>query len=86
MEIGAYSRAHDADVVALVMPIPSRARFSFGTGFVLLMLLALALPQPRRGLRRIRAALTERRLRWWHFAGGFCGAGDKCAQEKKRAK
>src|SRR5438105_2319004 len=50
------------------------ALISFGTGFVLLMLLALALPQPRRGLRRIRAALTERRLRWWHFTGGFCGA------------
>jgi transporter family-2 protein len=50
------------------------ALISFGTGFVLLTLLALVLPQPRRGLRRIRAALAERRLRWWHLTGGFCGA------------
>jgi len=59
------TRLEDGLVAALI---------SFGTGFVLLALMAVALPRPRRGLRRIRAALAERRLRWWHLTGGFCGA------------
>lgn len=50
------------------------ALISFGTGFVLLTLTVAMLPRPRRGLRRIRSALAERRLRWWHLTGGFCGA------------
>src|SRR5581483_7722715 len=49
------------------------ALISFGTGFMLRALITSTLPQARRGLRRIPAAFAERRLRWWHFTGGFGG-------------
>jgi transporter family-2 protein len=50
------------------------ALISFSVGFVLLLTLTLALPAARHGMRRIRRAWAEYRLRWWHFTGGLCGA------------
>jgi N-acyl-D-aspartate/D-glutamate deacylase len=65
LETGTYARRHDADVVALTMPIPSRARFSFATGFVLDALpgwdTVMHLP-PADKLAALRDPDTRRRL------------------------
>ncbi|MGH4015066.1 MAG: DMT family transporter [Pseudonocardiaceae bacterium] len=50
------------------------ALLSFLGGLVLLVLLAAALPQLRAGLRRVRAALADRRLRPYQLLGGVFGA------------
>ncbi len=50
------------------------ASISFGSGLVLLILIVPGTPAGRSGLRRLRAALGERRLRPWQCLGGTCGA------------
>lgn len=43
-------------------------------GLVLLLLVVPLHPAGRRGLRLMRAAVRDGDLRWWHLAGGVCGA------------
>ncbi|MER6663196.1 DMT family transporter [Amycolatopsis japonica] len=43
-------------------------------GLVLLLLVVPLLPAGRCGLRLMRAAVRDGDLRWWHLAGGVCGA------------
>ena len=50
------------------------AVISFGSGLLLLVLLVPGTPAGRRGLRALRTALRERRLRPWQCLGGTCGA------------
>jgi bacterial/archaeal transporter family-2 protein len=59
------SRLHDGIAAAV---------FSFGTGLVLLVAMVAAMPKARAGVRRLRAALAGRTLRWWECLGGLCGA------------
>lgn len=47
------------------------ALISFGVGLILLV---CAVPWLRHGLANIRTALRDGSLRWWHCAGGVCGA------------
>jgi transporter family-2 protein len=47
---------------------------SFGVGLLLLIAVAPALPAGRRGLRALREALANRKLRPWQCLGGVCGA------------
>ncbi|GAA3999993.1 hypothetical protein GCM10022247_20410 [Allokutzneria multivorans] len=50
------------------------ALISFSTGLLVLLFLVLALPVGRRGVRRVREALSGGQLSWWHCTGGVCGA------------
>jgi transporter family-2 protein len=47
---------------------------SFGVGLLLLTAVVPALPAGRRGLRALREALANRKLRPWQCLGGVCGA------------
>ncbi len=47
---------------------------SFGSGFILLMVMAAFSPRLRDGLRRIRGAVTARRLPRWQTLAGLSGA------------
>ncbi|HET8643403.1 MAG TPA: DMT family transporter [Pseudonocardiaceae bacterium] len=49
------------------------ALFSFGSGLALLLAFTALSGRMRAGLRRVAAALRNRRLRWWHVAGGVSG-------------
>ncbi|MCP3798772.1 DMT family transporter [Allokutzneria sp. A3M-2-11 16] len=50
------------------------ALISFGSGLLVLLVLVLALPAGRRGVHRVREALSGGALSWWHCTGGVCGA------------
>jgi transporter family-2 protein len=43
-------------------------------GLVLLLVVVPLLPAGRRGLALVRAAVRAGKLRWYHLAGGVCGA------------
>lgn len=43
-------------------------------GMFVLLALVPAFPVGRRGLRRLRAAVRDGQLRWWHCIGGMAGA------------
>ncbi|MFK0246906.1 DMT family transporter [Amycolatopsis azurea] len=47
---------------------------STSVGLLGLLAIVPLLPVGRRGLRLVRAAIRSRELRWWHLAGGVCGA------------
>lgn len=47
---------------------------SFGSGFMVLMVMAAFSPKLREGLRRIRAAVADRRLPRWQTLAGLSGA------------
>lgn len=49
------------------------AVISFGSGLVVLSVALLLWPAGRRGLARVRGALTMRSLSWWHILGGTAG-------------
>ncbi|MFT2815405.1 DMT family transporter [Leifsonia sp. A12D58] len=49
------------------------AVISFGSGLVILSVALLLWPAGRRGLARVRDALTMRSLSWWHILGGTAG-------------
>lgn len=50
------------------------ALLSFGVGLMLLVLVVPLMPTARRGVTRLRAALTDRALPFWQCLGGFSGA------------
>ncbi len=50
------------------------AVISFGSGLVILGIAMLLWPAGRRGLGKVRTALTVRSLSWWHILGGTAGA------------
>lgn len=50
------------------------AVISFGSGLVILSVVMLFWSPGRRGLGRVRHALTMRSLSWWHVLGGTAGA------------
>ncbi|MET9629030.1 DMT family transporter [Lentzea sp. NPDC006480] len=50
------------------------ALISFGSGWVLLVVAVLSRQSGRDGLRRLRDALAQRRIRWWECVGGLAGA------------
>lgn len=50
------------------------AVISFGSGLVILSIVMLVWPAGRRGLGKVRAALSRRSLSWWHVLGGTAGA------------
>jgi transporter family-2 protein len=47
---------------------------STSVGLVLLLLVVPLVPAGRRGLGLVRTAVRTGELRWWHLAGGVCGA------------
>ena len=49
------------------------AVISFVSGLVILSVALLVWPAGRRGLARVRGALTLRSLSWWHILGGTAG-------------
>jgi transporter family-2 protein len=50
------------------------AAISFGSGLVILTVALAVSPAGRRGLSRVREALSTRDLRWWYVCGGAAGA------------
>lgn len=50
------------------------AVISFGVGLVIVGVAFAVSGRLREGIGRVRAALREGALRWWHLLGGLCGA------------
>jgi transporter family-2 protein len=50
------------------------AFISFGSGFLILAIAMAFVPDARRGVVRVLTAVRERRMPWWHLAGGAAGA------------
>ena len=50
------------------------AAISFGSGLVLLFLALLCAPSGRKGLGKLRHAISSREISWWYACGGAAGA------------
>nr|WP_238547425.1 DMT family transporter [Actinoplanes friuliensis] len=70
--LAVQSRINGELSVRLDDPIGA-ATISFGSGLLVLAVLVPLLPVGRAGLRHLRAALREGRIRPWQCIGGMCG-------------
>lgn len=70
--LAVQSRINGELSVRLDDPIGA-ATISFGSGLIVLSILVPLLPFGRAGLRHLRDALRERRIRPWQCIGGMCG-------------